>query len=316
MTEEKFIAKYEKNWESLEGHIKNIIARGLKSYSKAEIKSFAHLFRLTGYNLAYAKTHFSEGRALPYLNRLVGRAHNIFYVPESGGFSDICKYFLYGFPQAVRNSLKPFAASAGMFFFGLLFASIFLIFEPGWIYQIYPQGAIEGPIGVGGWDYPLMSAVIMTNNIRVSVMAFALGIFGGVGTIYVLFYNGLIIGAIVGHLININGDFNMFLSLIMPNGVWELTAIFLSGACCLMIGRAILIPGSFTRKNALVFAARKAAALIPGIVLLLVLAGLIEGFFTPLDIPAVFKHIFSCLAFVILILYISGFRRKQTGRAI
>jgi uncharacterized membrane protein SpoIIM required for sporulation len=149
-----------------------------------------------------------------------------------------------------------------------------------------------------------MSAMIMTNNIRVALSAFALGISACIGTVYALVYNGIIMGGLAGYLTGTGGNMLVFWSLILPHGILELTAIFLSGACGLMIGRAVVIPGEFSRRHALIKAAKEAAFLIPGIVLLLVVAGLIEGFFTPLALPPAVKLTFAGLTFTGLVVYI------------
>jgi uncharacterized membrane protein SpoIIM required for sporulation len=150
-----------------------------------------------------------------------------------------------------------------------------------------------------------MSAVIMANNIRVAMLALAFGVIGGVGTAWVLFYNGIILGALAAYVTSIGGASNalIFWSLILPHGVPELYAIFLAGACGLLIGKGMLIPGSYTRRDALIKNAREAVVLVPMVVILLVVAGLIEGFFTPLGVSPYFKLGFAGLAFMALALY-------------
>ena len=152
-----------------------------------------------------------------------------------------------------------------------------------------------------------MSAVIMTNNIRVAIMALAFGITAGIGTVWILFYNGAIVGALASY-VAATGNFNdviIFWSLILPHGVPELAAIFLSGACGLMIGRAMLVPREHTRKDAVILEARRAVTLMPGIAVMLILSALIEGFFTPLNISYFFKLGFAFLVLVSLSLYFS-----------
>ena len=145
----------------------------------------------------------------------------------------------------------------------------------------------------------------MTNNIRVSIMALAFGITAGIGTAWILFYNGMIVGALAAYVASTGVPRNtlIFWSLILPHGVPELAAIFLSGACGLMIGRAMIAPGNYTRKDAVIKSAREAVHLVPGIAVILVIAGLIEGFFTPLGVPPGFKLGFALLTLFGLVLY-------------
>ncbi|MDR1664740.1 MAG: stage II sporulation protein M [Clostridiales bacterium] len=305
MTEEVFISRNESEWKSLEVFVRRLNQTGVKKLPGGEVRTFARLFRLAGYHLAYAKTHYPGGRSYPYLNKLVGVAHNHFYIRESGGLSQVKDYLLRGFPEAARGIIKNFYMSAALFLLGALFAAVYVALSPERMEQIMPGLSMGGELGeaAANWDYPLMSAVIMANNISVSFTAFVLGVSGGIGTVIVLIYNGLILGGLAAALAGGGGDMLTFFALILPHGVWELAAIFLSGACGLTLGRAVLVPGRFKRKDALIFAAKKASALIPGIVLMLILAGLIEGFFTPLAISPVFKLLFAGLTLAGLVAY-------------
>jgi len=308
MTEARFIAKNEENWKALESFNRRLVGArsGIRSLTQVDVREFARLFRLTSYHLAFARTHFPNGQALPYLNRLVGVAHNYFYVRETSGLSDIKRYFLYVFPQAVRETWHYIAVATALFTLGLFFAGFYIALDPVRVFDILPVFfvyEVGGSSGYVVWDYALMSAVIMTNNIAVAINAFVLGIFAGIGTIYVLIYNGLIVGGLFGYLHQSGGNMMIYYSLVLPHGVIELAAIFLSGACGLMIGRGVLMPGMYTRKQSLIINAKKAAVLIPGIVVMLIIGGLIEGFFTPLPISPELKLLFAALTGIGLAAY-------------
>jgi uncharacterized membrane protein SpoIIM required for sporulation len=307
MNEPQFIEKNKETWQSLEAFNNRLVRSGVQCLNRGEVRSFARLLRLTGYHLAYAKTHFPAGLSVPYLNNIVGVAHNYFFIRENRGASEIKRYFLHVFPQAAYENRHYFLVSAVLFFIGVFFAAVYIAGDPSLLGAIMPQvfGEMGEGFGAGPsqWDHSLMSAVIMTNNISVSITAFALGITAGLGTVYVLVYNGLIVGGLYGFLSATGGDLLQFYALILPHGVLELAAIFLSGAGGLMIGRGLLIPGPYSRKHALVMQAKKAALLIPGIAAILVLAGLIEGFFTPLPISPWFKLAFAGLTGLGLVFY-------------
>jgi uncharacterized membrane protein SpoIIM required for sporulation len=142
----------------------------------------------------------------------------------------------------------------------------------------------------------------MFNNISVSLRAFVFGITLGLGTIYVLFMNGALLGALTA-LMYMYGSPKHYWSLILPHGVIELTAIFISGAAGLIIAKSILLPGEFTRKHSLIKGAKKAVSLVMGVVLMLVVAGIIEGFFTPLAISENVKLAFAAVTAIILAIY-------------
>lgn len=307
MTEVQFIAKNEPQWKQLEAFNQKLKHKGIRALSQIEVKSFAEAFRAAGYHLAYAKTHYPNGSCLPYLTHIVGVAHNYYYVREKGSLSSVKDYFLHRFPTASRQAWRYVALATILFMAGAIFAYIYVAMDIQRFNQIFPWEFAGGDFGDGEvvWDYALMSAVIMTNNIRVSIMAFAFGVTLGVGTVWILFYNGMIVGALAS-FIAMTGtprDVLIFWALILPHGVPELIAIFISGACGLMIGHAMLMPGSYTRRHAVIKYARKAMELIPGIVVILILAGLIEGFFTPMAISPYFKLAFSLVTFAGMSLY-------------
>ena len=320
MTESRFIEKNENEWKSLETFNRRFVkSGGIRNVKQEEVREFARLFRLTSHHLAYAKTHFPTGTALPYLNGLVGVSHNYFYVRESGSLSDIKTYFTITFPAAVRDSWRYWLLATAFFVLGLLFAGFYVADEPERLQEIMPGMSAEGfadgifPEDNGGyvnieWDHALMSAIITTNNITVAFNAFVLGVFGGLGTIFILVYNGLIVGGLFGYLRQAGADMLVVYSLILPHGVLELAAIFLCGGCGLMLGKGLLMPGEYSRKHSLIKHGKQAVNLIPGIVVILVVAGIIEGFFTPLPISPWIKIGFAVLTGVGLVAYVNPFK--------
>jgi len=226
----------------------------------------------------------------------VGVSHNFFYVRESSAGVDILRYFTRTFPALVRETRWYWLLAAGLFFLGIFFAAL----GGMWPDMLGDAQGIADNLGPPeGWDGTFMTAFFVTNNTTVAINAFVWGIFGGIGSVYVLIYNGIIVGALFGFLHNTGADMVMAYSLILPHGVPELFAIFLSGGAGLMLGRGLLLPGKHSRKHSLIVHARKAVGLIPGIAFLMLAAAFIEGFFTPMaGVSAEAKLIFSALAAV------------------
>ncbi|MCL2499015.1 MAG: stage II sporulation protein M [Defluviitaleaceae bacterium] len=280
MTEARFISRHEERWKTLEAVNARLLCGGIGKLSATEVREFARLYRLASYHMAYATTHFPQGQTRAYLNRLVGVSHNYFHVRETGAISDIRRYITRGFPRAVRETWRYSGLATVLFFAGLFFAAFYGEMWPT------PFGDPEATVANLGppehWDGTFMSAFFVTNNTTVAINAFVWGITAGIGTLYVLIYNGLIVGALFGLFHRAGADMMMAYSLVLPHGVVELAAIFLSGGAGLMIAKGMLLPGTLSRKHSLVLHTRKAVALIPGIALLLIAAALIEGFFTPL----------------------------------
>jgi uncharacterized membrane protein SpoIIM required for sporulation len=132
-------------------------------------------------------------------------------------------------------------------------------------------------VEIGSEDRPLMASGIITNNVRVAIACFAGGIFLGVGSLVLLAVNGLSIGASAGHFANV-GLLDYLLEFILGHGLLELFAIWVAGAAGFMLGRSVVAPGEVSRTDALVLSGRVAIRMLGGTALLLVVAGLIEGF--------------------------------------
>jgi uncharacterized membrane protein SpoIIM required for sporulation len=147
------------------------------------------------------------------------------------------------------------------------------------------------------------SSQIFTNNIRVTFYAFALGAVFGLGTLYVLAFNGAMFGAIIA-LTYRAGFGNDLMSFVVGHGVIELSCIFLAGGAGLLIGTALLMPGDLSRGDALKSRGMDAVRLIIGCVPVLVVAGIIEGFISPQPIPAVIKIAIGLLTGTTLWLYL------------
>ena len=129
---------------------------------------------------------------------------------------------------------------------------------------------------------PLLSSVVITNNIRVALTAFALGISFGLGTIWVLAVNGAMLGGIAGAFAKSGIQGQMWM-VILPHGALELSAIVIAGGAGLMVGYGLWAPGQRTRLRALREDAVRAMQLAVGLVPAFAIAGLIEGLVTPSD---------------------------------
>jgi uncharacterized membrane protein SpoIIM required for sporulation len=147
-----------------------------------------------------------------------------------------------------------------------------------------------------------MSSYIMTNNIKVSFLAFAGGILLGLLTLFMLFNNGLMIG-VAALAVARHGTALGFWGFVAPHGVIELPAIFIAGGGGLMLGYALVNPGEYSRRTALGLAGRDAVQLVFGVVAMLVIAGIIEAFFSPTVILPALKLVVAAVTFAAEITY-------------
>ncbi len=150
---------------------------------------------------------------------------------------------------------------------------------------------------------PIASSNLMINNISVSFKAVAGGITGGIFTVYIMALNGILIGAVATLVAQHNLAYP-FWAFVLPHGSLELPAIFFAGGAGLLIGKAILFPGKYRRLDALKYYGDRAAKLVFGVVVMLIFAGIIEGFFSPNPaFPDAIKYIFGTGLFGCLVLY-------------
>ena len=312
MTETQFIEKNESNWKALEDFNYLVKKAGIKNLSASEVKELAHLFRLASHHIAFVKTHYPSSHILPYLNRLVGVTHNYFYVRESKSFSDIISYFTHIFPHTVRETWRYTGIATVIFFIGLFFAAFYVAADFSRLYDILPPAWSnafdtsevpdwgDGAIDI---DYAYFAASVTTNNIAVSFNAVAGGLLAGLGTLYIMVINGMLVGGLFGFFHASGADMVVAYALVLPHGIIELAAIFICGGAGLMLAKGLLIPGNLTRKESIVCQTKKVATLIPGIVAMLIIAGIIEGYVTPLPIDPWLKNAFAAFTGFLLVIY-------------
>jgi uncharacterized membrane protein SpoIIM required for sporulation len=150
---------------------------------------------------------------------------------------------------------------------------------------------------------PLESSAIMTNNLSVSFATFAFGITAGIGTLWMLAFNGLLFG-VVNAACWQAGMLGQLLSFVAPHGVLELPAIFIAGGGGLLIAKGLLFPGVLPRRASLVREGGRAVRLALGIIPMLIVAGTIEGFVSPSDLPVRWKYLLAAALFVLLLLFL------------
>ncbi|PAB59675.1 stage II sporulation protein M [Anaeromicrobium sediminis] len=307
MNEEIFIKKNKSRWDKLNSYVDRIDKSGHKNLNSKELRDFLYLYKESSYHLSYANTHFPNTNISNYLNSLVGRAHNNLYSVKENSFKKMLNYLTTGFPKKIKEFSFFINCSTGIFFLGFILSLVMVLVNESSAYYFLPKDLIEtidySMDSQRQWDYPLMSSYIMVNNISISLKAFVLGITFGIGTIYVLFLNGALLGGLTA-LIYLNGNPTVYWSLILPHGILELTAIFISGGAGFLLAYHMLIPKDLSRAHSIVLGAKKASSLLLGIVVMLIIAGIIEGFFTPLAISPNIKLAFSLMTLIMLIFYI------------
>jgi uncharacterized membrane protein SpoIIM required for sporulation len=315
MNVKRWIARREPNWKLLDTLLSRMEKRGLRSLSTEEIKQLASLYRSVSADLARARTHQTlvGNTIVQDLQRLTSRSYSqIYQGSRRQEWKGLLDFYAWGLPEVIQQTFGYTALSTGLFLLGGLIGWWFSWRDPAFLSLVVPEHLIstvrdEGKLWFGSilGTEPVASSQIMTNNLAVSFRAAAGGITLGIYTVFLLFLNGLLIGS-VGTLVGQNNLAFPFWAFVFPHGSLELPAIFLAGGAGLLIARGILFPGKFRRVDSIKFYGLKAAQLMYGVIPLLVIAGIIEGFFSPSPaIPDPLKYLAGIALFIVLVSYCS-----------
>lgn len=278
--------------------------RGLSGLSDSELLEFGRLYRRAAAELSHARSHGFDAREIERLNALVGRSYGLLYVSESTGFAGVIRFYRAELPRTLRRHGKLIATSAGVFLLGAFLGVFLTIIRPDILAVVSPQMAevveqlAQRHEGGQNWlpqDFrPIAASMIMINNIQVSFFAFSSGIIFGLGTLYVLLFNGFLLGAIAAGITPSAAGLD-FWAFVSPHGVIELPAIIISGAAGMLLGWALVDPGEYSRLDALRLAGREAAVIMLGVVSFLAVAGVVEGLFSPAVTPPSLKFAVAAL---------------------
>jgi uncharacterized membrane protein SpoIIM required for sporulation len=288
------------------------------SLSHQEVRELALLYRQTAADLSTARADPTAGELTRHLNALLGRSHNLVYAGAARSRpAGMLEFLLNGFPDVFRRTLVYSLTALGLFVAGAAAGLLMAAADPGFERFILSGDMMDTIERREMWTHgivsikPYASSAIMTNNIGVALAACASGMLAGLGPIYMMLFNGLLIG-IVGSACYRAGMSVALWSFVTPHGVLELPAIFMAGGAGLLLAKGILIPGTLPRRDAIAAAGRDAGRLMLGVVPILVIAGIIEGFVSPTPTPVPAKFAIAAAIFVLFALYLSrGWRERQ-----
>jgi uncharacterized membrane protein SpoIIM required for sporulation len=311
MPSDRFINERKSAWQRLEDLLGLLDSAPLRRLHREEVRELGRIYRRTASDLAIARAESRDPRLINYLNSLVIRAHGRIYRADAQGGRRIARFFTHDFPQTFRRTWRYTAVAFAVF---AIFA--FIGFAGTWRDQDFSELMGVSPMfremnietKTHWWEElnkanQVGASAIFTHNIQVTFYAFALGAMFGVGTLFYMAYNGANIASVVA--LTYRAGFGRDLVTFMAgHGVIELSCIFIAGGAGLLIGSALIMPGDLSRADALKSRGMEGIRLMMGVIPLLVLAGIIEGFISPAEIDPQIKFGIAAITGVALYSYL------------
>lgn len=280
-------------WTELDRLVAHAEKEGVKRLTASELSRLPVLYRAALSSLSVARAVSLDANVLEFLESLSARAYTVVYGVRRPLRDVLVEFFVESFPAALRALRGGILASAALTVLAAAVGFALVAHDPEHYYAIVPAGLADGRSpaadteqlraalyagGAGGGEHAAFASFLFVHNTQISLLAFALGVFGGLPTLLLLLHNGLILGAFVEihHARGLGVDVWGWL---LPHLVPELTAVVLCAGAGLSVAGAVLMPGERSRGDALMLQGRRAGPVVAGAALLLLAAGLIEGIF-------------------------------------
>ncbi len=309
-TQDDFIAGRRASWNELDALLMQ--DKELCKLAPTSISRAASLYRVLCADLMYARGAGYTNDLTGYLDGLAARAHNALYGARPWRLPAAWRLVAHEFPRTLRRRWKFFAIANLLFILPLLAGLFGSMESTEFAEKVLPpeQLAMMAEMYADGFDGraegvdATMAGFYVYNNVGIAFRCFATGVLFGLGSLFFLVYNGLVIGTTTGHVIISGGGANI-LTFMCGHGVFELTAIVISGGAGLQMGYALVETKGRTRLGSLRSQAPELAHLILGAAAMLVIAAGIEAFWSPSGLPPLVKWIAAGVFAVLVLLWIS-----------
>jgi uncharacterized membrane protein SpoIIM required for sporulation len=296
MTLGNFVRKNRSHWQRLETMLSFIEARGPRRTDRAFLREMSSIYRATTGDLAFAQTHYRGTTLLLFLHQLVARAHNQIYRPHRMTSRETTSFLFNEIPRAVRSHLQPVLWAAIIFLLGVALGLSAVQFDERAASIILPSHVLNSIYSGHMWTgnifsvvpAPVASTFIFTSNISVALFAFAGGLSLGIITTLILFENGFMLGVCFKLCANY-GLLGSLFAFVASHGFLEISAIIIASAGGYVLSNALLNPGSFSRADALAQQGRSAVRMAIACIPAFVIAGCMEAFISPSNIPVWIK---------------------------
>ena len=305
----RWLQKRRPYWDRLAALLAQASAVGVRQLSRAELRETALLYRQAAGDLSTLRQDSTARVYAEHVNQLLARAHHIIYSSRRKGFRKIFYFLRDDYPALVQSQIRYVLLALVLSLAGAALGSVLTLARPQFMRHMLGPAMVETIERHEMWTQsivgiePVASSAIMTNNLSVCFMAFAGGILFGLGPIYSMFFNGMLLG-VVGVACAQHGMAVDLWSFVAPHGSLELPSILLAGGAGLRLANGVLFPGIYRRRDSIALAGAEATRLVAGIIPLLVIAGTLEGFFSPSAAPVPLKFTVGGLLFTLLVVWL------------
>ena len=311
MITNRWIDRRRPHWDRLSALLASADAHGLKSLPHNELREMAFLYRQVASDLSALRQDNTAPTLSSFLNQLLARTHNFVYSGRRTSPMAAVRFLAVDYPQVIGRLRGFVLASLGLFLAGALLGTLLTAARPEFMRHLLGPQMVATIERHQMWTdsvasmAPQSSSAIMTNNLAVTFTTFASGILAGLGTIYMIAWNGMLLGVVATACAEHGMSLSLW-SFVAAHGSLELPAIILGGAAGLRLGQGLLFPGPYTRRYSLTEAGRDAVKVMAGIIPMLVIAGTLEGFLSPSAAPKALKFTVGALLFTLLIVWLNG----------
>lgn len=305
----QWLRKRRPHWERLAALLAQSDQTGLSQLSRTELQEMALLYRQVAADISVLRQDPTARTYAEHVNQLLARAHHIMYSRRKTSLATLFRFLRDDYPVIFRQQ------------FSFVLVALLLTVACGTLGAVVTSSHPEfmrhyiGPAMIATMERhqmwtqsvvsvaPMASSAIMTNNLTVSFLTFASGILFGMGTFWLLYFNGMMLG-VIGAACHHYGMSLALWSFVAPHGSLELPSILIAGGAGFRIGYAMLFPGNLRWKDSVAQGGMEATRLVSGIIPLLVIAGTLEGFFSPSHAPIWLKFTVGGLLFTLLNLWL------------
>jgi uncharacterized membrane protein SpoIIM required for sporulation len=319
MISTRWLEKRKPQWQRLEQLVGRSGRRGVAALNHDELQELGLLYRQTASDLATVREDITSRSFTSYLNQLLARAHNLIYMGRRPNWGGILRFYVETYPCVFREAFPLVLLAALVFVGGGLAGAVVTLHDAAFAHRILGPQMIETIEKRQMWTHsilavkPMAASGIMTNNITVGFLMFVAGITAGLGTLWMLITNGLMMGVLAVTTARAGMALQLW-DFVAAHGALELPAIFIAAGAGLEVARGLLFPGMLARKESLRQAGNRGTKLLLGEIPLLIVAGVIEAFVSPTGIPTPLKFTLSATLFTALVLYLSSGMKRAVIR--